>query len=448
MMPKSVLVFVLVCLGGCSAAPAFDPLDYLPTLEYLRNVLRFSLLSLSEVKPDTTLPLTLNITQTLGKVNSSFTNALEAADKITILLQAQDISRNMQPLAENLHQINSYLNETNIPFPEYYRKENASQELELLERNMSEHLMRIDFLKDTLQLGDLREINSFLTGATSHVMSTTMAVFLISSVEKLQHYLKVLFLPPHMEATELKDLHDVTQIARSYHMLYGAALRSASGRFLREASDGGQLLRSMLGTLQHLPDDLHTAVAEFSSQVDNFIQTGLGDLQSIESKADNRFGEVLQNMLYTSYGLVSSGMAKLRPFPLHLQCVRDLVPRAHTVGAISLMSVALCSNEATTALYDATMVYHDRVRQLQHEIFDQLQQVRDCAKLENGSCFTVYDETVTVINTNAGLVKHFAIDFEPYREQLLSCLTSKYEIMTAKVLDMSLKFDKCVKTTK
>ncbi|XP_053666729.1 uncharacterized protein LOC128715837 [Anopheles marshallii] len=448
MMPKSVLVFVLVCLSGCSAAPAFEPLDYLPTLEYLRNVLRFSILSLSEVKPDTTLPLTVNISQTLSQVSLAFTNALETADKITKLLQTQDIARNTQPLGENLQQINSYLNEINIHFPEYYRKENASQELELLERYMSEHLLRVDFKTNVLQLSDLREINSFLTGATSHVMSTTMAVFLISSVEKLQHYLKVLFLPPHMEATELKDLHDVTQIVRSYHLLYGAALRTASERYLREASDGRQLLQSMLGTLQHLPEDLQKAVAEFANQVDNFIQTGLGDLQSIESKADNRFGELLQNMLYSSYGLVSSGMAKLRPFPQHVQCVRDLVPRAHTVAALSLTSVALCSNEATTPLYDATMLYHDKIRHLQHEIFDQLQKVGACDKLQTGSCSSVYDETVTLVNTNADVVKHFTIDFEPYREQLFSCLTSRYEIVMAKVLDMSLNFDKCVKTTK
>uniref|UniRef100_A0A182R9R4 Protein TsetseEP domain-containing protein n=1 Tax=Anopheles funestus TaxID=62324 RepID=A0A182R9R4_ANOFN len=443
MMSKAVLVVVLVCLSECLATPAYDPLDYLPTLEYLRNVLRFSILSFSEVKPDTSLPLTLDITPTVRNVSHSFTNALEAADKITDLVNTQDISHNIQPLVEQLQQINSSFYEAYIHYPEYYRKENASQELELLKRNMSEHLKRLNFKTDTLQLGDLREINSFLTDAASQAMSTTVAVFLMSSVEKLQHYLKVLFFPPHMEASELKELHDITQVVRSYHELYGAALRTASERFLREASDGRELLQSA-----NLPEALQKAVTEFSDQVDNFIQTGLSDLQSVQYKADNRFGEVLQNILYTSYGLVSSGMGMLRPFIKHLQCVRDLVPRAHTVAAISLLSVSLCSNEATTPLYDATMVYHDKIRQLHHEIFEQLQKVDACAKLNTESCSSVYDETLTVINTNVEVVQSFTIDFEPYRNQLLNCLTLKYETQMAKVLDMSLTFDKCVKTTK
>uniref|UniRef100_A0A182WGY0 Uncharacterized protein n=1 Tax=Anopheles minimus TaxID=112268 RepID=A0A182WGY0_9DIPT len=324
----------------------------------------------------------------------------------------------------------------------------ASQELELMRRYMSEHLKRVDFKKATLTLEDLRAINSFLTDATSHVMSTTVAVFLISSVEKLQYYLKVLFLPPHMEATELKDLHDITQIVRSYHELYGAALRTASERFLQKASDGRQLLQSMLGTSELLPEGLRKGVTEFSNHVDNFIQAGLDDLQAVEYRAENRFGEALQNILYTSYGLVSSGMGMLRPYIRHLQCVRELVPRAHTVAALSLNSVSLCSNEATTPLYDATMMYHERIRELQHQIYQQLQKVEACTKLEAENCSSVYDEAMILINTNADVVKNFKIDFEPYREQLLSCMTSKLEIEMAKVLDMSLNFDKCVKIYK
>uniref|UniRef100_A0A182MUS1 Protein TsetseEP domain-containing protein n=1 Tax=Anopheles culicifacies TaxID=139723 RepID=A0A182MUS1_9DIPT len=448
MFPKAVLVFVLVSFSGCLTVPVSDPLDYLPTLEYLRNVLRFSILSLSQVKPDPALPLTLDIPQTLRNVSHSFTNAQAAVEKISELLQTQDMSSNMEMLAENLQQINCSFSEVNIHYPEYYRKENGSQELDLLRRNMSEHLKRVDFKKPSLAFDDLREINSFLTDATSHVMSTTVAVFLISSVEQLEYYLRVVYFPPHMEAMELKDLHDTTQIVRSYHELYRAALRTASERFLQKASAGRQLLKSVPVTSTSLPEDLHKGVAEFSNHVDNFIRTGLEDLQSVEYRTDNRFGEALQNILYTSYGLVSSGMAMLHPYVRHLQCVRELIPRSHTVAALSLMSVSLCSNEATTTLYDTTMMYHEKIRELQYQIFEQLQKVGACTKLEAGNCSSVYDETMRLINANIEEVKQFKIDFEPYREQLLNCQTSKYEIEMAKVLEMSLNFDECVKTSK
>ncbi|XP_050077763.1 uncharacterized protein LOC126564713 [Anopheles maculipalpis] len=448
MLPKAVLVFVLVYITGCLARPLPDSLDYLPTLEYLRAVVRFSTYSLSEVTVDPVLKLEFDVSRALSNVSQALSNTEEAAEKIVKLLQAKDTFSDMQLLGETLQEMHQGLMDPDFHFPEYLEKENAFQEMELLNRTMSEHLSRVDFKKPTLDFNDLREINSFLTGATSQVMSSTVALLSISTVEKLQYYLKVLQLPDSMEAIELKNLQDINQLVRSYHQLYGAALNVASQRYLREVADGARQLQSMIRSLAFPRESLEQAAAQFSNRVDNFFQTALGDLQTMEQKADDRFAEVLQHIFYTSYGLVSSGMGMLRPYVRHIECVRELVPRAQTVAGVSLMSVSLCSNRATTTLYDATMVYHDKISQFQNQILAQLQMLEACAKLDGESCSTVYNETLENINANTDAVKNFAVDFEPYRVQLFSCFTSRYEIEMAKVLDMAYNFDKCVKMTR
>uniref|UniRef100_A0A182S7X7 Uncharacterized protein n=1 Tax=Anopheles maculatus TaxID=74869 RepID=A0A182S7X7_9DIPT len=393
MLPKAVHVFMLVCMSGCLASPVPDSLDYLPTLAYLRAVLRFSTNSLSELKVDSTLPLEFDISRALSNVRQLLANTQKAAEQIVNLLQAKDTFSNMQLLNETLHQMHQSLWNPDFHFPEYFRKEYASLELELLNRTMNEHLARVDFNKETLEFNDLREINSFLTGATSQAMSATVAVLLISTVEKLQYYLKVLLLPNSMEAMELQNLQDINQLVRSYHQLYGAALNVASNRYLREVAEGAQQLQSMIHSLEYPQDDLKKAATQFSDQVDIFFQTALSDLQTMEQNADVRFAEVLQNIFYTSYGLVSSGMGMLRPYVRHIRCVRELVPRAQTVAG-------------------------------------------------------AYNETLDIIDANTDVVKSFVVDIEPYRLQLFGCLTSRYEIEMAKVLDMAYNFDKCVKITK
>ncbi|XP_035914846.1 uncharacterized protein LOC118513334 [Anopheles stephensi] len=448
MLPKAVLVLMLVCISGCLARPVPDSLDYLPTLEYLRAVLRFSTYSLADVEVDTTLPLDFDVARALSNVRQSLSNAQEAAEKVVEFLQAKDTFSDMQSLGETLQQLHQSLWGLDFHYPDYFQKENAFQEKEILNHTESVHLARVDFSKETLQFNDLREINSFLSEATGQAMSVTVTVLLLSTVEKVQYYLKVILLPTSMEAEELKNLQDINQLVRSYHQLYGGALNSASNRYLREVAEGAQQLQSMIRSLDYPGEDLKKAVTEFSNQVDNFFQTALAELQTIEQNVDDRFAEVLQNIFYTSYGLVSSGMGMLRPYVQHIQCVRELVPRAQTVAGVSLMSVSLCSNEATIPLYNATMVYHEKISQLQHQIFEQLENLEACTKLDTGRCSSVYDETLGVVNAHTDVVKTYKVNFEPYRVQLFGCLTSRYEIEMAKVLDMSYKFDKCVKTTK
>ena len=50
-----------------------------------------------------------------------------------------------------------------------------------------------------------------------------------------------------------------------------------------------------------------------------------------------------------------------------------------------------------------------------------------------------------LIKSSTDAVKAFTVDLAPYREQLLSCISSKYEVEMVQVLDMSANFDKCVK---
>uniref|UniRef100_A0A8W7P7L8 Uncharacterized protein n=1 Tax=Anopheles coluzzii TaxID=1518534 RepID=A0A8W7P7L8_ANOCL len=348
------------CTGGCLTAPLPDPLDYLPTLEYLRNVLRVSAHSLSEVTLETQLPLTYNVSEALHSVRGSLNVAQNATKTITELFQANDTFQ-MQQLAEALDEIQQ------------------------------------------------------------------------------KYYLRAIFFPPDMEATALKELQAIGQLVRSYNQLYGAALRTASTRFQDEASQGRQLFRTMLGTAEHLPESVKNAPEQFYDQVDNFIRTTLEDLQSTTRKGNDRFGEVVQNILYTSYGLHSSGMEMLRPYVRHYECVLNLVPRTQTVAGASLGSVALCSNEATAPLYDSTMVYRQKIGHLQREIFEGLQTAIACT---DGDCSLVYSETVDLIKASTDAVKAFTVDLAPYREQLLSCISSKYEVEMVQVLDMSANFDK------
>uniref|UniRef100_A0A182U2X0 Protein TsetseEP domain-containing protein n=1 Tax=Anopheles melas TaxID=34690 RepID=A0A182U2X0_9DIPT len=440
---RVLLVLVLVCTGGCLTAPLPDPLGYLPTLEYLRNVLRVSVHSLSEVTLETQLPLTYNVSEALHSVRGSLNVAHNATKTITELFQANDTFQ-MQQLAEALDEIQQSLCDSEFRFPEYFKKESATPDMKQLKHTMSEHLKKVQFEKDTLEFDDLRAINNFLSGATSQAMVATVAVHIVSSVEKLEYYLRAIFFPPDMEATALKELQAIGQLVRSYYQLYGAALRTASTRFQDEASQGRQLFRAMLGTgaPEHLPESVKNAPEEFYDQVDNFIRTTLEDLQSTTRKGNDRFGEIVQNILYTSYGLHSSGMEMLRPYVRHYECVLNLVPRTQTVAGASLGSVALCSNEATATLYDSTMVYRQKIGHLQREIFEGLQTAIACT---DGDCSLVYNETVDLMNASTDAVKAFTVDLAPYREQLLSCLSSKYEVEMVQVLDMSANFDKCVK---
>lgn len=364
-----------------------DPLDYLPTLEYLRNVLRVSAHSLSEVTLETQLPLTYNVSEALHSVRGSLNVAQNATKTITELFQANDTFQ-MQQLAEALDEIQQSLCDSEFRFPEYFGKESATPDMKQLKHTMSEHLKKVQFEKDTLEFDDLRAINNFLSGATSQAMVATVAVHIVSSVEKLEYYLRAIFFPPDMEATALKELQAIGQLVRSYNQLYGAALRTASTRFQDEASQGRQLVRTMVGTgaPEHLPESVKNAPEEFYDQVDNFIRTTLEDLQSTTRKGNDRFGEVVQNILYTSYGLHSSGMEMLRPYVRHYECVLNLVPRTQTVAGASLGSVALCSNEATAPLYDSTMVYRQKIGHLQREIFEGLQTAIACT---DGDCSLV-----------------------------------------------------------
>uniref|UniRef100_A0A182KAH8 Uncharacterized protein n=1 Tax=Anopheles christyi TaxID=43041 RepID=A0A182KAH8_9DIPT len=421
------------CTGRCLTAPSpIDPLVYLPTLEYLRNVLRLSTLSLSEVKLETNLPLAYKVSQPLNSVRDSLNEAQKATEKIVELFEAKDTFP-MHQLAEALHKIQHSLCETDFHFPVYIRNENVSQEMDQLKRTMSEHLRRIEFQTDTLKFGELREIDSFLVGATSQAMFATAAVHVIASVEKVEYYLKAFYFPPHMEETALKELQDIGQLVRAYDELYTVALRSSAKRFLEEASEGRQLLYTLLGTAPALPERVKTATEEFLNRVDNFIHTVLGELQTIKGKGNDRFGEVVQNTLYTAFGLLSSGLEMLRPNVRNYQCVLNMVPQTHTVAGISLGSVALCSNVATTPLYDSTMVYRQKADLLRREVFEQLQKAVACNGGE-GNCSSVYSETVELITSHTDTVKAFTVDLQPYREQLLSCLTTKYEVEMGKRL--------------
>uniref|UniRef100_A0A182PDE5 Protein TsetseEP domain-containing protein n=1 Tax=Anopheles epiroticus TaxID=199890 RepID=A0A182PDE5_9DIPT len=444
----SAVLVLLVCTGGCLTAsrPSLNPLDYLPTLEYLRNVLRLSARSLSEVTLEPKLPLAVNVSQLLSSVRSSLNDAQQAADTITEVLESQNTTL-VQQLSQALQNINRSLCESDFHFPEYYRQENVSKEMNLLKLTMSEHLSRVDFQKDTLEYSDVREINAFLTGATSQAMSATTAVHIIASVEKLSYYLKVYFFPPHMETATLKELQDMNLLSRSYNQLFGATLQTASRRFLDQATQGRQLLRTVLESSSSLPESAKNATELFSNQVDDFIHKTLGDLQTTVIKGNERFGEVVQNILYTSFGLLSSGIKTVRPYLRHYQCVQNLVPQMQTHAGASLGSVALCFNEATTPLYDATMVFHERIGHLQHETFDALQGAVACNE-SAGNCSSVYKETEDLIRANSEAVMAFTVDLEPFRVKLHSCLTSRYEVQMAKVLDMSVHFEKCIKSFK
>uniref|UniRef100_A0A182NEV1 Uncharacterized protein n=1 Tax=Anopheles dirus TaxID=7168 RepID=A0A182NEV1_9DIPT len=400
-----------------------------------------------ELRLDSTVPPTYDVSEMIQKVHTSLIDVQEAAG---IALEHLELPGplHMQHLAEALRRIQRALGETNFRFPEYYHQQNVSQEMELLKRTMGEQLDRVEFVRDEFASSDLRELNGFLTSATSQAMTATMAVFLISSVEKLTGYLNLLVLPSHVETTELKDLLDIGVRVRAYDQMYSVALRNGSEPFIRAAMEGSQLVYSMLNMSANLPEDVQQAATEFSGQVDSFVQTTIGDMQVTKYAADEKFGEVLQNIVYTSYGLLSSGLAMMRPFPQHVFCVRDLLPRAQTIAGTSLMSIALCSNDASSILYDSAMEFREKIRHLQHRTFEQLHKAVGCSSSSDSDCTSVYKETVDLFNASAAEVRGFSTDFEPHRIQLLGCLSDRYETVMAKVMNLSVNFNKCVKLSK
>uniref|UniRef100_A0A182QAZ1 Uncharacterized protein n=1 Tax=Anopheles farauti TaxID=69004 RepID=A0A182QAZ1_9DIPT len=440
---QAVFVFVLVSTRECFAVPAPDPLDYLPALGYLRSVLHLSTGFLEELQLDPSVPQTYDVSEMIKKVHSTLTDT-EQAVEITWQQLEMPGSLHMQHLADGLRSIQRSLGETNFRFPEYYRRENVSQEMDLLKLAMSEQLDRVSFTRTEFALSDLRELNGFLTGATSQAMTATMAVFLIASVEKLTGYLNLIVLPSHVETTELKDLLDIGVRVRAYDQLYAGALRNGSEPFQRAAMEGRQLVYTMLNMSLDLPENVKQAATEFTGQVDSFVDTSIVEMLLTKNAADEKFGEVLQNIVYTSYGLLSTGLAMMRPLPQHVLCVRDVLPRAQTIAGTNLMSIALCSNDASAILYDSVMEFREQIRLLQHRTFQQLHKAVGCS----GNCASVYNATVDLFNASTAEVRGFSTDFEPHRIRLLGCLSDRYEIVMAEVLDISYNFNQCVKLSK
>ncbi|XP_035774802.1 uncharacterized protein LOC118457374 isoform X2 [Anopheles albimanus] len=443
----TLVVCALLCtIGECyPAAPLlFRHLEYVPSLDYLRSVLRVSSESVRSAIVNPSLKLAYDVSKMANLMGYVLRNVTQASDVIATSLGEWSES-NVRPLSDALHAVRHSLAEVDLIYPEYYRGQALVQELNHLKGLMEEQLDSLELKGHGMVRGELQLINSFLTVASSLVIANTLVLQEVYEIERTKVFLSQLFIPSELESTVLHDLLVIGARTNEYDQLYSNAFNSESERFLRFTTEGGQLLQTVVNGAPALPANLQRAVTEFNSQVDSFVQYATSELQEVRHVLQARAAKAFDDTIQSGYGVQASGMAMLRPYPRNLLCVRHMLPTIKTIVGSHLISIALCSNELTDFIYEQAIEYRDTVRQLEQQALAKLQMAAACT---TAACDPVYSDALEFLVASTEKVRTFAPAIDTYQNLLLTCVNGKAQGAMSQLIEEIVGFNKCLAARK